>query len=91
MTYEENVEQAIAANDILALHRFAYGYPCRCTTIRGEPLCVCDMQAKALREKIVPRALFEGKIQRVEAGKSSKPEPKVVRRSILKFWKRPKS
>jgi hypothetical protein len=88
MTYEENVEQAIAANDILALHKFAYGYPCRCTKVRGEPLCVCDMQAKALREKIVPRALFEGKIQRVEASNSSKPEPKIVRRSILEFWKK---
>ena len=91
MTYEEKVEQAIAANDILALHKFAYGYPCRCTKIRGEPLCVCEMQAKALREKIVPRALFEGKIQRVEARAASKPEPNVVRRSIFKFWKRPTS
>ena len=90
MTYEENVEQAIAANDILTLHKFAYGYPCRCTKIRGESLCVCDMQAKALRKKIVPRALFEGKIQRVEASTAPQSE-KVVRRSIFKFWKRPTS
>ena len=91
MTYEENVEQAIAKNDILALHRFAYGYPCRCTKIRGEPSCVCGMQAKALREKIVPLALFQGKIQRVEASSASKAGPNVVRRSIFKFWKRPTS
>ena len=66
-------------------------YPCRCTKVRGEPLCVCDMQAKALREKIVLRALFEGKIQRVEGSNASKLEPKVARRSILKFWKRSSS
>ena len=91
MTYEENVEQAIAGNDILALHRFAYGYPCRCTKIKGETLCVCDMQAKALRAKIVPRALFDGKIQRVEGSTASKPEPKAARRSSFKFWKQPTS
>lgn len=88
MTYEERVEQAIAANDISTLHKYAYGYTCRCTKVKGEPLCVCDMQAKALRQKIVPRALFDGKIQRVDA--SSEPAPQSVGAlgSILSFWKR---
>jgi hypothetical protein len=65
MTYEDRVEQAIAANDIVKLVEFAYGYPCRCTKLKGEPLCVCKMQAKALRAKVVPLALFKGEIQRV--------------------------
>jgi hypothetical protein len=65
MTYDEQVEQAIAADDIETLVRFAYGYPCACTTIKGEPQCVCKMQAKAVRAKLVPLALFSGKIQRV--------------------------
>ena len=65
MTYDERVEQAIAANDIEALVRFAYGYPCACTKLQGEPLCVCKMQAKAVRAKVVPLPLFSGKIMRV--------------------------
>jgi hypothetical protein len=64
-TYGERVEQAIGAGDVDALIEFAYGYPCRCTKLKGEPLCVCQMQAKALREKVVPLALFSGKIARV--------------------------
>jgi hypothetical protein len=67
MTYDERVEQAIEANDVNALVEFAYGYPCQCTKLKGEPLCVCQMQARALRAKIVPRALFKGKIERVGA------------------------
>jgi hypothetical protein len=65
MTYDERVEQAIATNDIVALVEFAYGYPCRCSKLKGEPLCVCKMQAQALRAKVVPLALFRGEIQRV--------------------------
>jgi hypothetical protein len=65
MTYDEQVEQAIAANDVETLVKFAYGYPCACTRIKGEPLCVCKMQAKAVRAKIVPLPLFSGKVQRV--------------------------
>ena len=65
MTYDERVEQAIAANDIVALVDFAYGTTCRCTKLKGEPLCVCQMQAKALREKVMPLGLFSGKIERV--------------------------
>jgi hypothetical protein len=65
MTYDERVEQAIAAKDIVALVEFAYGSTCRCTKVKGEPLCVCQMQAKALRAKVVPLALFKGEIQRV--------------------------
>ena len=65
MSYDERVEAAIAANDIVALVEFAYGYPCRCTKVKGEPLCVCKMQAKALRAKVVPLPLFRGEIQRV--------------------------
>lgn len=67
MTYEENVEQAIEANDVIALVTYAYGYPCRCTKLKGEPLCVCQMQAKALRAKVVPLPLFSGRIERVGA------------------------
>ncbi|MDB5655723.1 MAG: hypothetical protein JWQ94_3336 [Tardiphaga sp.] len=66
-TYGERVEQAIAAGDVDALIEFAYGYPCRCTKLKGEPLCVCQMQAKALREKVVPLALFKHSIERVTA------------------------
>jgi hypothetical protein len=65
MTYEEQIEQAIAAGDIATLVNFAYGSPCQCTKIKGEPLCVCKMRAQALRAKIVPLPLFSGKIQRV--------------------------
>jgi hypothetical protein len=65
MTYDERVEQAIVANDIGALVRFAYGYPCACTRLHGEPLCICKMQAKAVRAKIAPLPLFSGKIVRV--------------------------
>jgi len=35
MTYEERVEQAIAGNDIETLVKFIYGYPCKCTKIKG--------------------------------------------------------
>ena len=65
MNYDERVEQAIAANDIQTLVMFAYGYPCQCTKVAGEPLCVCKMQAAAVRAKLVPLPLFSGKIQRV--------------------------
>ena len=66
MTYDERVEQAVAAIDVEALVKFIYGYPCSCTRIKGEPLCVCKMQERAARAKIVPLPLFSGKIQRVE-------------------------
>ena len=65
MTYEERVEQAIAANDIETLVKFTYGYPCKCTKIKGEPMCICKMLEKATRAKIVPLPLFSGKIERV--------------------------
>jgi hypothetical protein len=64
-SYADRVEQAIEANDVEALVEFAYGYPCRCTKLKGEPLCVCQMQAQALRAKVVPLALFNGRIERV--------------------------
>ncbi|MBC7579414.1 hypothetical protein [Tardiphaga sp.] len=63
--YADRVEQAIQAHDVDALVEFAYGYPCRCAKRKGEPLCVCQMQAQALRAKVVPLALFAGKIERV--------------------------
>lgn len=65
MTYEERVEQAIAGNDIETLVEFIYGYPCKCTKIKGEPMCICKMLEKATRAKIVPLPLFSGKIERV--------------------------
>jgi len=65
MTYDERVEQAISANDVEALVKYIYGYPCRCKKIKGEPLCVCKMLANAARAKVVPLPLFSGKIQRV--------------------------
>ncbi len=65
MTYEERVEQAIVANDIETLVKFTYGHPCKCTTIKGEPMCVCKMLGKAARAEIVPLPLFNGKIERV--------------------------
>jgi hypothetical protein len=30
MTYDERVEQAIGANDVEALVKYIYGYPCHC-------------------------------------------------------------
>ena len=66
-TYDDQIEQAIAAGDIDTLIRFAYGSPCLCTTIKGEPMCVCKMQEKALRDKLIPLALFKNKIERVAA------------------------
>ena len=65
MIYEERVEQAIAANDIETLVKFTYGYPCKCTKIKGEPMCICKMLEKATRAKVVPLPLFSGKIERV--------------------------
>ena len=65
MTYEEKVEQAIAADDVETLVKYFYGYPCKCTKIKGEPMCVCRMLEKAVRAKVVPLALFSGKIQRL--------------------------
>jgi hypothetical protein len=65
MTYDERVEQAIGANDVEALVKYIYGYRCLCNTIKGEPLCVCKMLAKAARAKVVPLPLFSGTIQRV--------------------------
>lgn len=88
MTYEQKVEAAVAANDIEALVKFAYGYPCKCTKMKGEPMCVCKMQAKALREKIVPLPLFSGKIERVETPSKSTAVPKNDIRSISAFWRR---
>lgn len=85
MTYEERVEYAIAANDIETLVKFAYGYPCKCTRLTGEPLCVCKMQAKALRERISPLGLFSGKIQRVERTTT---DPASAFGSIFAFWRR---
>ena len=67
MIYDDQIEQAIAAHDIDALIRFAYGSACLCTTVKGEPQCVCRMQAKALRAKLVPQALFRNQIERVAA------------------------
>ncbi len=63
--YDDNVERAIAANDVAALIRYVYGYPCQCTRRKGEPLCMCRMQEKAARDKIVPLSLFKGRIERV--------------------------
>ena len=65
MTYEERVEQAIAANDIETLVKFFYGYLCKCTKIKGEPMCICKMLEKAARAKVIPRPLFSGNIERV--------------------------
>jgi len=88
MTYEERVEAAIAANDIDELIRFAYGYPCKCIKMKGEPMCVCKMQAQALRAKVVPLSLFRGAIQRVEAPSESATEPRNAPRSIFAFLRR---
>lgn len=88
MTYEQKVEAAVAANDIEALVKFAYGYPCKCKKIKGEPMCVCKMQAKALREKIVPLPLFSGKIERVKTPSKSTAEPAIDTGSIKAFWRR---
>ena len=66
-TYDDQIEQAIAANDIDTLIRYAYGSPCLCTTVKGEPLCVCKMQAKTLRDKLVPLALINNRIERIPA------------------------
>lgn len=53
-------------HDLLAegVVEYFHGYPCKCTKIRGEPMCVCRMLEKAVRAKVVPPALFSGKIQR---------------------------
>jgi hypothetical protein len=85
MTYEDRVEQAIAAKDIETLVKFAYGYPCKCTKLAGEPLCICKMQAKALREKISPLGLFSGNIERIE---QAAPEPAPAAGSMFAFWRR---
>lgn len=65
MTYDDQIEAAIADQDIDRLIKFAYGDTCRCTTVKGEPMCVCKMFAAALRSKVVPRSLFENRIERI--------------------------
>ena len=65
MTYDDQIEAAIADKDIDGLIKFAYGDTCRCTTVKGEPMCVCKMLATALRSKVVPRSLFKKRIERV--------------------------
>ncbi|MGM4967823.1 hypothetical protein AB7714_30290 [Tardiphaga sp. 1201_B9_N1_1] len=64
MTYSDQIEAAIADRDIDRLIKFAYGDTCRCTTVKGEPMCVCKMLAAALRSKVVPRSLFQNRIER---------------------------
>lgn len=65
--YADQIEDAIARNDIDQLIKYAYGDTCRCQTIKGEPLCVCKMFANSLRETIAPRALFQNRVERIEA------------------------
>jgi hypothetical protein len=65
--YAERIEDAISQGDIDRLIRYAYGDTCRCHTVKGEPMCVCKMFGVALREKIVPRALFKNRIERTSA------------------------
>lgn len=65
--YELKVEQAIEDGNVDLLIKYAYGYPCRCTTNKGEPMCICKMFAEALRKKVVPRPLFQNRIERVIA------------------------
>ena len=65
MTYADQIETAIADQDIDRLIKFGYGDTCRCTTVKGEPMCVCKMLATVLRFKVVPRSLFENRIERV--------------------------
>lgn len=67
MSYDDQIEQAIADQDIDRLIKYAYGDTCRCNTVRGEPMCVCKMLAAALRAKIAPRVLFQNQIERVLA------------------------
>jgi hypothetical protein len=49
MIYDDQIEAAIAAP----------------TAVKGELLCVCKMSAKALRSEVVPRSLFDNRIERV--------------------------
>lgn len=65
MTYETKIETAIEEGDVDLLIQYAYGYPCKCTTIKGEPMCICKMYAAALRKKVAPRFLFQNRIERV--------------------------
>ena len=65
--YDDNVQQAIEDRNIELLIQYAYGYPCRCTTVKGEAKCICKMQADALRNKLQPRPLFQDVIQPANA------------------------
>jgi len=65
--YEQKVEEAIEDGNIDLLIQYAYGYPCKCTKNKGDPMCVCKMFAEALRTKVVPRLLFQNRIERVSA------------------------
>lgn len=65
MTYEQKIEEAIQDCNVDLLIQYAYGFPCKCTKVKGEPLCVCKMFGQALRKKIAPRLLFQNRIQRV--------------------------
>jgi len=58
MTYKQKIEAAIEDGDVDLLIQYAYGYPCKCTTIKGEPMCVCKMYAAALRKMVAPAFYF---------------------------------
>lgn len=67
ITYEQKIEAAIEDGNVDLLVQYAYGYPCKCTKLKGEPLCVCKMFGEALRKKVVPRLLFQNRIERVDS------------------------
>lgn len=70
MTYDQKIEAAIDDGNVDLLIQYAYGFPCQCSKVKGEPMCVCKMFGEALRKKVAPRPLFQNRIERVVAAVS---------------------
>lgn len=66
MTRKERMDEIIARGDVSELLRYAEGYPCACLGSRdGEPLCVCGMNSKQVREAVSLAALRRGRLTRL--------------------------
>lgn len=66
-TRKEKIEQAIERGDIAELTQLAEGHLCACMGPReGEPLCVCRMTSKQVRDAVSYYALKRGKLVRLK-------------------------
>lgn len=75
MARRDNIAKAIERGDIAELLSIVEFPPCACLGARdGEPLCVCRMSAKQVRDAVSYYALRHGKLVRL-ASPSDQPKP----------------